>query len=84
MITTAWAAEQRLATWRAAVAAPAGPDAGELVAALRAALADDLDTPLALRVVDEWSEAALAGTGSDSTAPAAVGAAVDALLGIHL
>ena len=78
------AAEQRLATWRAAVAAPAGPDAGELVAALRAALADDLDTPLALRVVDEWSEAALAGTGSDSTAPAAVGAAVDALLGIHL
>jgi L-cysteine:1D-myo-inositol 2-amino-2-deoxy-alpha-D-glucopyranoside ligase len=78
------AAEQRLATWRAAVAAPAGPDGSQLLAALRAALADDLDTPTALRVVDEWSEAALSGAGTDAAAPALVSAAVDALLGVHL
>ena len=38
-------AQERLAAWRAAVARDAGPDATELVARLRAHLADDLDTP---------------------------------------
>jgi L-cysteine:1D-myo-inositol 2-amino-2-deoxy-alpha-D-glucopyranoside ligase len=78
------AGQQRLATWRAAVAAPAGPDGDELVAQLRLALADDLDTPTALRVVDEWAEAALAGAGDDAQAPRLVADAVDALLGVRL
>jgi L-cysteine:1D-myo-inositol 2-amino-2-deoxy-alpha-D-glucopyranoside ligase len=78
------AGQQRLATWRAAVAAPTGPDGFELMAALRRALADDLDTPTALRVVDEWAEAALAGTGGDAQAPGLVADAVDALLGVRL
>jgi L-cysteine:1D-myo-inositol 2-amino-2-deoxy-alpha-D-glucopyranoside ligase len=33
--------------------------------------------------VDEWAAAALAGSGDDAQAPAAVAAAVDALLGIQ-
>jgi len=78
------AAQQRLATWRAAVAAPAGPDGAVVVTALRAALADDLDTPSALHVVDDWAEATLAGTGSDNAAPTVVAAGVDALLGVRL
>jgi L-cysteine:1D-myo-inositol 2-amino-2-deoxy-alpha-D-glucopyranoside ligase len=78
------AAQQRLATWRAAVAAPAGPVGAAVVAALRAALADDLDTPSALHVVDAWAEATLAGAGSDDAAPTVVADGVDALLGVRL
>lgn len=76
--------KKRLATWREAVAAPAGPSGAAVVAALRAALADDLDTTRALSTVDEWAAAALAGSGDDAQAPAAVAAALDALLGIEL
>jgi L-cysteine:1D-myo-inositol 2-amino-2-deoxy-alpha-D-glucopyranoside ligase len=78
------AGRERLATWRDAVAAPAGPSGVELVAALRAALADDLDTVRALSVVDAWSAAALTGTYDDKAAPALVAQAVDALLGVRL
>ncbi len=78
------AAQQRLATWRAAVAGPVGPDGAAVLAVVRAALADDLDTPAALRAVDEWSDAALSHTGADPTAPTLVAATVDALLGIRL
>lgn len=75
------AAQQRLDRWRAAVARERGPDAEDLVARLRAHLADDLDTPGALAAVDAW---AAAGDGDDATAPQRVRAAVDALLGIAL
>ncbi|HYN97457.1 MAG TPA: cysteine--1-D-myo-inosityl 2-amino-2-deoxy-alpha-D-glucopyranoside ligase, partial [Pilimelia sp.] len=43
-------AQQRLARWRAATAAPAGPSGPGLLAAVREALADDLDAPAALAV----------------------------------
>jgi L-cysteine:1D-myo-inositol 2-amino-2-deoxy-alpha-D-glucopyranoside ligase len=76
--------EQRLARWRAAVAAPAGPPAGDLLAGVRAGLAADLDTPGALALVDGWADVALAGEGSDPTAPGLVRATVDALLGVRL
>ncbi len=49
-----------------------------------AALRDDLDTPTALLAMDDWSEAALARTGTHTDAPALVTAGVDALLGIRL
>jgi L-cysteine:1D-myo-inositol 2-amino-2-deoxy-alpha-D-glucopyranoside ligase len=78
------AAEQRLGRWRAAVAAPAGPDGAALLAGLRARLADDLDTPGALALVDEWADAAIAGRRDDPDAPALVRAGVDALLGVRL
>ena len=99
-------AMDRLATWRAAVAAagagdaagdgagrgvqgggaPGGaPDGGagsRVLAALRQRLADDLDAPGAIAVVDEWATAALAGEAPGSGP--LIRDAVDALLGIAL
>jgi L-cysteine:1D-myo-inositol 2-amino-2-deoxy-alpha-D-glucopyranoside ligase len=78
------AGQQRLATWREAAGAPGGPSGTELLAAVRAAIADDLDTPRALATLDSWAEAALTGNGDDRGAPAVMAATVDALLGIRL
>ncbi|KUL23068.1 cysteine--1-D-myo-inosityl 2-amino-2-deoxy-alpha-D-glucopyranoside ligase [Actinoplanes awajinensis] len=78
------AGEQRLARWREASAAPSGPSGAGLVAAVREALASDLDAPAALAVVDAWAEAALSGAGDDTTAPKLMAEAVDALLGVRL
>jgi L-cysteine:1D-myo-inositol 2-amino-2-deoxy-alpha-D-glucopyranoside ligase len=77
-------AEQRLARWREAIEAPAGPSGADLLAGVRAALSDDLDTPVALALVDVWADGALAGDGSDREAPALVASMVDALLGVRL
>ena len=70
----------RLAAWRGGVSRASGPDGAGLVAALRAALAEDLDTPTALGLVDAWCAA----PGDDAAAPALVAAAVDRLLGVGL
>jgi L-cysteine:1D-myo-inositol 2-amino-2-deoxy-alpha-D-glucopyranoside ligase len=78
------AGEARLARWRAGAAAPAGPVATGLIAALRAALADDLDTPRAYRLIDDWAARAVAGEGGDAHAPQSVAQAIDALLGVKL
>jgi L-cysteine:1D-myo-inositol 2-amino-2-deoxy-alpha-D-glucopyranoside ligase len=76
--------QQRLARWREAASATAGPSGPDLLAAVRSALADDLDTPATLSLVDEWAEAALAGVGDDAEAPALMARTVDARLGIRL
>jgi L-cysteine:1D-myo-inositol 2-amino-2-deoxy-alpha-D-glucopyranoside ligase len=76
--------EERLARWRAAAAAPAGPSGEDLLASVRGALTDDLDAPSALAAVDAWSEAALSGEATDAGAPALMSRTVDALLGIRL
>nr|WP_221379396.1 cysteine--1-D-myo-inosityl 2-amino-2-deoxy-alpha-D-glucopyranoside ligase [Actinoplanes polyasparticus] len=76
--------EERLARWRSAAAAPAGPSGEGLVAAVREALSSDLDSPAALAVVDAWAEAALAGAGEDDQAPELMARTVDALLGVRL
>jgi L-cysteine:1D-myo-inositol 2-amino-2-deoxy-alpha-D-glucopyranoside ligase len=91
---------ERLARWRAAVAAVAAvavqrpiADQDELLAAIRDRMADDLDAPGALAVVDAWADAVLAGyqrahpdrsasAGVDSAA--LVRGAVDALLGVSI
>jgi L-cysteine:1D-myo-inositol 2-amino-2-deoxy-alpha-D-glucopyranoside ligase len=78
------AGQQRLARWREAAEAPAGPSGEGLLAAVREALHNDLDTPAALALVDAWSEAALSGAGDDAEAPALMARTVDALLGIRL
>jgi L-cysteine:1D-myo-inositol 2-amino-2-deoxy-alpha-D-glucopyranoside ligase len=70
----------RLLAWRDAVQRGTGPSGAALVGAVRAALADDLDTPAALAAVDAWC----AGDGDDDQAPGLVRAAVDALLGVAL
>jgi L-cysteine:1D-myo-inositol 2-amino-2-deoxy-alpha-D-glucopyranoside ligase len=78
------AAAGRLARWRAAVSRPDGPPAEEVVAAIRAALADDLDAPAALAAVDRWAAAQLADGGTAPGAPGVLSRAVDALLGVAL
>jgi L-cysteine:1D-myo-inositol 2-amino-2-deoxy-alpha-D-glucopyranoside ligase len=78
------AGQERLSRWRTAAAAGAGPSGEGLLAAVREALSDDLDTPAALAVVDAWAEATLAGAGTDTAAPALMSRTVDALLGIRL
>jgi L-cysteine:1D-myo-inositol 2-amino-2-deoxy-alpha-D-glucopyranoside ligase len=78
------AGEQRLHRWREAAAAAAGPSGAGLLAGVREALANDLDTPAALAAVDAWADAALAGDESDPGAPALVVSTVDALLGVRL
>jgi L-cysteine:1D-myo-inositol 2-amino-2-deoxy-alpha-D-glucopyranoside ligase len=79
------AAEDRLARWRAATARPGGPDGAALLADVRAALAAGLDTPTALRALDDWAAAALAGTGNnDTNAPRLTRMLVDGLLGVDL
>jgi L-cysteine:1D-myo-inositol 2-amino-2-deoxy-alpha-D-glucopyranoside ligase len=78
------AAQQRLARWREAVTATTGPSGAVVLAGVRERLAEDLDAPGALAVVDAWADATLAGEGGDPGAPALVRAAVDALLGVLL
>jgi len=70
--------ERRLERWRAAFARDSAAPAGPVIDAVRGALADGLRTPDALQFVDTWAES----DGSDTSAPAQVALAVDALLGI--
>ncbi len=70
------AAEGRLARWRAA-AARSGADPAAVVQELRVALADDLDTPTALAVLDRWA-------ADDTLDGGLIADAADALLGIAL
>ncbi|HEX2354888.1 MAG TPA: cysteine--1-D-myo-inosityl 2-amino-2-deoxy-alpha-D-glucopyranoside ligase [Micromonosporaceae bacterium] len=77
-------AEQRVGRWREAVAAVSGPAGADLLAGVRERLADDLDTPGALALVDAWADAALVGSGEDPAAPGLVATTVDALLGVAL
>ncbi|WP_422741526.1 cysteine--1-D-myo-inosityl 2-amino-2-deoxy-alpha-D-glucopyranoside ligase [Micromonospora sp. WMMD754] len=77
-------AQERLARWRRAAAAPAGPSGAALLAGVRERLADDLDTPGALAVADAWAAQTLAGVADDKDAPKLFADTVDALLGIRL
>jgi L-cysteine:1D-myo-inositol 2-amino-2-deoxy-alpha-D-glucopyranoside ligase len=74
-------AEALLADLRAAADRPAGPPTGIVVDAMLSALANDLDAPAALAVLEEWA-------GSSDTSEPGAGAAirrvVDAALGVAL
>ena len=76
------AACNRLALWRRAFHARSGVAGEPTVAAMRAALRNDLDAPAAVAAVDAWCRATLAGQGDDASAPALVALAADAMLGI--
>lgn len=78
------AAERRLARWRDAVAAPAGPSAAPVLSEIRRHLADDLDAPGAVAAIDAWVAELQSRGGRDAAAPGLVAAAVDALLGVDL
>jgi L-cysteine:1D-myo-inositol 2-amino-2-deoxy-alpha-D-glucopyranoside ligase len=77
-------AERRLERWRAAVRSGAGAATDRVIAELRAALANDLDTTAALAAVDAWAAATNTGAAEDPSAGATISAAVDALLGVEL
>ena len=78
-------AEERLATWRRAVALASGAPAAPLLAGLRERLSDDLDSPGAIALVDDWAARTLAGDpDAEEEAPRIVCDAIDALLGIAL
>ncbi|QOR72307.1 cysteine--1-D-myo-inosityl 2-amino-2-deoxy-alpha-D-glucopyranoside ligase [Ruania alkalisoli] len=70
----------RLARWRQVAAEPVREEstAAKFLERLRTALADDLDTPEALRVLDSWARERGAGD------PGLFADAVDALLGVDL
>jgi L-cysteine:1D-myo-inositol 2-amino-2-deoxy-alpha-D-glucopyranoside ligase len=77
----------RLDRWRRAVAAPAAPPAGPVLALVRERIADDLNAPGALAAVDEWADEVLGSAQQPSwvpDAPAVVGHAADAILGVAL
>src|ERR671916_3409656 len=79
------AAEQRLDSWRRAVARDAGAPAAEVLQGVRERLADDLDSPGAHALVDDWAARTLAGgPDTEDEAPRIVCDAVDALLGVAL
>lgn len=77
-------AERRLETWRRALAMQAGADGASLLSGLRHSLANDLDTPATLSLIDAWAHDTLAGNTEDETAQGLVSRALDALLGITL
>jgi L-cysteine:1D-myo-inositol 2-amino-2-deoxy-alpha-D-glucopyranoside ligase len=73
-------AVSKLALWREGVARPLAPDASPFIGRIRSALRTDLNSPLALQVMDEW----VASTGDSAGAGQYMASAVDALLGIDL
>jgi L-cysteine:1D-myo-inositol 2-amino-2-deoxy-alpha-D-glucopyranoside ligase len=68
------------------VSAAARPDGDGVLAAVRERMADDLDAPGALAVIDAWAGSVLAGTASGDQVRSAglVKDTVDALLGVSL
>ncbi|MCT2182299.1 cysteine--1-D-myo-inosityl 2-amino-2-deoxy-alpha-D-glucopyranoside ligase [Brevibacterium casei] len=83
------AAEKRLAAWRHAADREAECREGlrgHIIALLREALADDLDSPRALGILDEWAEHYADSPAGDAGPVSGdrVADAVDSLLGIRL
>lgn len=79
-------AQERFETWRAAFARDLGPDAAPVLDGVRAALANDVNAPAALAIVDAWCEDQLEradGSGCVEGAPGVVSRTVDALLGVR-
>jgi len=75
-------ADNRLQEWKRALAHSRGTSAHETIAAIRNALSDDLDTPRALKAVDQWAKKQH-GEG-DVGGPGLMSRALDTLLGIAI
>ncbi|XVX21973.1 cysteine--1-D-myo-inosityl 2-amino-2-deoxy-alpha-D-glucopyranoside ligase [Actinomycetota bacterium] len=75
---------ERLDAWRKALSGNGAADPEPVVAAIRAALANDLDSPSALAAVDTWAETTSAGDESHVDGAGIVARALDALLGVRL
>lgn len=86
LLTTA---EQRLAKWREAASMAQNEKAAlALVAEIRKALANDLDTPHVLQVIDQWADSVLSNPDAhphtDSSAGEILSTALRALLGVQV
>ncbi|HEV7196018.1 MAG TPA: cysteine--1-D-myo-inosityl 2-amino-2-deoxy-alpha-D-glucopyranoside ligase, partial [Pedococcus sp.] len=81
LLTTA---QDRLDSWRAALSVNAGPAVEDVIADLRTRVADDLDTPGALRAVDRWAQQCLRRGGRDVGAPGVLARTIDAVLGVRV
>lgn len=73
-------ANEQVTRWKAALTRNAGPASSTTIAALRAALRNDLDAPTAVTVIEHWCTT----DGEDTAAPAEIALAIDALLGLAL
>ena len=74
------AAQTRLKSWREAFAC--GLAVASVSDAVVAALSNDLDTPVALGLIDKWAEETVAGKGADARSSRYMSVLVDSLLGI--
>ena len=85
-----WSAVDTVELWRKALSLGAGAPAAPVVNAVLAALADDLDAPTALQVVQDWVASTLGDTEhgladtSDPDAAATLRPVLDAALGLDL
>ncbi|HQR79967.1 MAG TPA: cysteine--1-D-myo-inosityl 2-amino-2-deoxy-alpha-D-glucopyranoside ligase [Actinomycetota bacterium] len=79
LLTTA---AERLRTWRTALSRPTGPGSQHAVAELARAVAEDLDTPQALSIVDDWAREQHLRGGEDPSGPGLMSRAIDAFLGV--
>jgi L-cysteine:1D-myo-inositol 2-amino-2-deoxy-alpha-D-glucopyranoside ligase len=73
-----------LSELRAAVARPAGAPSADVVGGVLAALAEDLDAPRAVALLEDWAAATLAGDDSEASAGDMIRAVGDAALGVAL
>ncbi|MEO5664515.1 MAG: cysteine--1-D-myo-inosityl 2-amino-2-deoxy-alpha-D-glucopyranoside ligase [Nocardioides sp.] len=85
-----WDAVDTVAQWRKALVLGAGAPAAPVVAAVLAALANDLDAPTAVAAIDDWVASTLGDTAhgladtSDPDAAATLKPVLDAALGLLL
>ncbi len=77
-------AQQRLARWSAAASKGQGMEPQRVIAEVRGALSNNLDTPRALQLLDVWADETLRGLGNTPDAGTEIANCVDALLGIQL
>lgn len=77
-------ANGRLALWRTALSHQGGPESTPVIEQIRQYLRDDLDTPRALEVVDEWARLVNSGDWSLNGELGRMSRALDALLGVGL
>jgi len=78
------AAGARLDRWRSAAAKGAGAPTAHVVTDVLAALANDLDAPFALRLLDHWANTTDLGDDSEPGAAEVIRKLVDSVLGVAL
>lgn len=79
------AAQSRYDLWLSAVSGNGGPDTTATLAAVRSALANDLNAPLALEAVDAWANESIGGQYEALIgAPGVISRTINALLGVRL